>query len=73
MKALNDHQNDSTERVLKVAVVGTAGLMCCRPSKRLDRASTERSSWIDEEEQPEDHQNDSTERVLKGIKFMFLN
>ena len=62
-----DHQNDSTERVLKEAESSRTHRTIYRPSKRLDRASTERPG---EEAiflaHSHDHQNDSTERVLKG-------
>ena len=64
--ATEDHQNDSTERVLKVSTPDTDTSSDRRPSKRLDRASTE--SWITDIWGflcPVDHQNDSTERVLK--------
>ena len=37
-----DHQNDSTERVLKEYGRQGQGVGFFRPSKRLDRASTER-------------------------------
>ena len=39
-----------------------------RPSKRLDRASTESATWAVDRDPSKipDHQNDSTERVLKG-------
>ena len=70
MSPRGDHQNDSTERVLKVVAWLSVSSSCARPSKRLDRASTERSHnaqipgvevW--------DHQNDSTERVLKELQI----
>ena len=62
-----DHQNDSTERVLKDA--DQERLLCParRPSKRLDRASTESLRSVQRlRECRSDHQNDSTERVLKA-------
>ena len=63
---IKDHQNDSTERVLKLHARCWHWHNDGRPSKRLDRASTESrlksGVWG---ERKSDHQNDSTERVLK--------
>ena len=43
----DDHQNDSTERVLKAHQRPTISFLARRPSKRLDRASTERvDGWL---------------------------
>ena len=64
--AAQDHQNDSTERVLKEELVQKWYLAPMGPSKRLDRASTERdSNQLERSRHLLDHQNDSTERVLK--------
>ena len=68
----NDHQNDSTERVLKVALRHVHALSLIDHQNDSTERVLKDINGSDILLGAEDHQNDSTERVLKGLSILGL-